>query len=372
MSRSTQFKILNKSVLAMLTGSVLFLAACNANDRSSLRVAGGTIDGSGGNSKYPATVYVELKGKDFNNQVATIRNVGSLVDVGLGDSYALILSLADVFQANNGVATLPLMKEVNIKLYMSSGQDEIDLPALKMSAGGFLQDPSNKSYFMLTVGVKAEKTGPVDAASEQKVNDIARKVFMESPLMTEKGVNLRDANTSFVMIAVPKSAHPSLASLRVPSIMTAEDRPDAAGLKGVVVGFGENTVGGSKKNEFALSAALPSVMKRNYADIEALNKSSGDYTPLRQVIGSASAVAQQVWEFTGSGLCGSKDGSNYDTGAAVYIDGKFAGFGVRSTAKSAGFKGKLDCAATDRSDMVTMVVSPSKDQIAQFVSRAKK
>jgi hypothetical protein len=372
MSYSTNYRFVKKSILGMLTGSALFLAACNATDRSSLRVAGGTIDGSDGNSKYPATVYVELKGNDFNNQGATIRNVGSLVDVGLGDSYALIFSLADVFQASNGVATLPIMKEVNIKLYMSSGQDEIDLPALKMSAGGFLQDQSSKSYFMLTVGVKAQKTGPVDAMSEQKINAVAQKVFMESPLMTEKGVNLRDANTSFVMIAVPKSAHPSLAALKVPSILAAEDRPSAAGLKGVVVGFGENTVGGAKKNEFALSPALPSVMKRNYADIEALNTSPAEYTPLRQLIGSASAVAQQVWEFTGSGLCGSKDGSNYDTGAAVYIGGKFAGFSVRSTAKSAGFKGKLDCASTDRSDMVTLVVSPSKDQIAQFVSRAKK
>ena len=113
-------------------------------------------------------------------------------------------------------------------------------------------------------------------------------------------------------------------------------------------------------------------MKRNYAPIEALNKSPTDYTPLRKIIGSASSVAKQIWEFTGSGLCGSKDGQNYDTGAAVYIEGKFAGFGVRSTAKSSGYKGRLDCSKTQADDMVTMVVSVSQEHIDQFIARVKK
>jgi hypothetical protein len=198
------------------------------------------------------------------------------------------------------------------------------------------------------------------------------KLFLESPLMTEKGVNLRDANTSYVLFSIPKSSHPALSKMKVPLVMTAEERPDAASLKGIVVGFGENTVGGSRAREFALASSLPSVMKRNYATIEALNKSASDYTPLRKLIGSATSVAQQVWEFTGSGLCGSPDGQNYDTGAAVYVDGKFAGFGVRSTSKSAGFKGRLDCGKTPAEDMVTLVVSPSQEEINQFKARVKK
>ena len=369
MSRSKVYRVVTKSILAALAGSALILASCNVGEKSALRVAGGTIDSD---SKYPGTVYVEIKGKDFNNQEAIIRNVGTIVDVGLSDSYALILSLADVFQASNGVAVLPVMKEVQIKFFLSSGANEIQLPALKMTGTGVLQDQSNKTYFMLTVGVKAEKTGHVDATSERMVNEIAQKIFLESPLITEKGVNLRDALTSYIMIALPKSAHPSLASMRAPALMSAEDRPNTAGLKGIIVGFGENKVSGAQKTEFALSSSLPDVSPRNFADVEALNQSAADTTPFRKLIGSATAVSQQLWEVSGSGLCGSKDGANYDTGAAIYIGGKFAGFGIRSTYKSSGYKGKLDCAATNRSDMSTLIVSPARDAIAQFISRAKK
>jgi len=274
------------------------------------------------------------------------------------------LSLADVFQAQDGVATLPMMKQLDIKLYLSSGKEAINLPGVKIR-NGRLEDDSGNRYFMYTVGVKIEPKGQPSQQEKDVVSQMAPKLFRESPLVTEKAGNIRDANTSYVMLAVPKKALPSI---RVPGVMTAEDRPAAASLKGVVVGFGENTVGGSRKSDFSLAAELPSVMKRNFADIEALNAAPAEYTPLRNLIGSSTVVAQQIWEFTGSGLCGSKDGSNYDTGAAVYIDGKFAGFGVRSTAKSAGFKGRLDCAATKRDDMVTLVVSPSKEDIDAFKS----
>ncbi|MCX6123219.1 MAG: hypothetical protein NTV34_00475, partial [Proteobacteria bacterium] len=135
----------------------------------------------------------------------------------------------------------------------------------------------------------------------------------------------------------------------------------------VVVGFGENTVGSEQKNQFSLSNALPSVMKRNFAPIDSLNVAPASYTPLRQLIGSNSAIAKQIFEFSGSGLCGSKDGSNYDTGAAVYVDGKFAGFSVRSTTISAGYKGQLrDCSKVYGKDIATLAVGLTRDQIEKF------
>jgi hypothetical protein len=366
MAMSVKTKYFRSSILALLSTASFFTTGCDMADRSVLRVAGGQFDLE---QKYPATVYVEMTGTDFSKQQSTIRNVGTIVDVGLPDSYALILSLADAFYESGGKAALPVFKTINLKVFLSNGTDPIDFPAVALVNDGTFEDTTKRSSSMLAVGIKAERTGDKQIS---QVEDYARKLFLESPLVTEKGINLRDANTSFVMFSIPKSSHPTLSKMKVPQVMTAEERPDAASIKGVVVGFGENTVGGSRSRDFALASSLPSVMKRNFAPIEALNKVSSDYTPLRQVIGSASSVAQQIWEFTGSGLCGSKDGQNYDTGAAVYIDGKFAGFGVRSTAKSAGFKGRLDCAKTQADDMVTLVVSPNQEQINQFKARVKK
>jgi hypothetical protein len=89
------------------------------------------------------------------------------------------------------------------------------------------------------------------------------------------------------------------------------------------------------------------------------------------LIGANSSVADQLWEVTGSGLCGSKDGANYDTGAAVYVDGKFAGFGVASTTKTSGFKGRLDCGKASRDEMSTLIVSPSSADVEAFKKRVK-
>ena len=360
------------SLLALLSGSAVTLSSCNLGDAAGLKVAGGTIDGAGDSAKYPGTVYVELNATDFNERNHVIRNVGTLVDVGLSDAYALFLSLADVFQVGpDGQAELPIMKSVEVKLFLSNGESSITLPGMSMNKTGFMQDTQGRTYFMVTVGAKAVKVGQVDANTQRAAEEIAGKIFLDSPLQVSSS-NLRNANTSFIMMAVPKNSNPAIASIRVPKLMTAEQRPSPADLKGVVVGFGENMISGVRKSDFSLAASLPSVMKRNYADIVALNKSEAEFTPLRKVIGSSTEVAQQLWEITGSGLCGSKDGSNYDTGAAVYVDGRFAGFGVVSSSKSSGYKGRLDCSATSRDDMVTLVVSPSERDVAAFISRFRK
>ena len=346
------------------------------------------MDGQGDKALYPATVYVDLTGTDFDKQQATRRNVGTLVDVGLRDSYALILSLADLFQSQNNIAVLPIMKTVNITLYLSDGKSQILLPTLTMNQNtGALEDGTNK-YFMMTVGVKAVKVGDANSQTDTAVNNLASKLFLESPLnlfnantqpvvvgsTPSRPRNLRDSNSSFVMISIPKKAFPALASMKVPEILAAEDRPEAAKLKGTVVGFGDiGFLGNSaKKDAFSLSDALPMTQQRNYAAITALNQSPNQRTPLRALIGDSTNVAQQMWEVTGSGLCGSKDGKSYDTGAAIYIDKKFAGFGVRSTTISSGYKGKLDCnLGAPADDMAILVISPSRYEIQTFVSRAQ-
>jgi len=363
-------RTLGLPALALVSATSLALSACNLSDVAGLKVAGGTIDGAGESARYPGTVYVELNARDFNGGNQIIRNVGTIADVGLTDAYALFLSLADVFEIGaDGQAELPVMKSVEVKLFLNNGESSITLPGMEMNRTGFMRDAQGRAYFMLTYGARAVPVGNIPQNLREEAQIVANKIFIESPLRLSNGQNLRNANTSYIMMAIPKNAHPSIASLRAPKVMTADERPSAADLKGVVVGFGENTVGGSRKSDFALTASLPSVMKRNFANIEALSKSEAEFTPLRKQIGSDSDVAKQIWEFTGSGLCGSKDGSNYDTGAGVYVNGKFAGFGVLSSAISQGFKGRLKCESTSRDDMVTLVVSPSASDIAEFVKR---
>jgi hypothetical protein len=362
-----------RPILALVSATSLALSACNLGDVAGLKVAGGTIDGAGESAKYPGTVYVELNARDFSGGSHIIRNVGTIADVGLTDAYALFLSLADVFKVGtDGQAELPVMKSVEVKLFLNNGESSITLPGMEMNRNGFMRDAQGRAYFMVTYGAKAIPVGSIPPNLKEEAELVANKIFIDSPLRLATGQNLRNANTSFIMMAVPKSAHRALASLRAPKIMSAEERPSDTDLKGVVVGFGENTVGGSRKSDFALTAALPSVMKRNFANIEALNKTEAEFTPLRKQIGRDAHVAKQVWEFTGSGLCGSKDGSNYDTGAGVYVNGKFAGFGVLSSAISQGYKGRLKCETTSRDDMVTLVVSPSASDIAEFVKRYQK
>ncbi len=357
----TSFK--SRGILALL---MLVTAACNTNDRGGLKVAGGTIDGSEGSVKFPATVYVEMNGKDFNGNAKVIRNVGNFVDVGVASQLGLVLSLADVFDTSSN---LPLFKTVDLTIYLSNGQDSIVLPGLSFQNDGSMLDGKGNKYIMVSVGLKAEKVGKSDIPDD-KARSVMQKLFVESPLVTDKGLNVRDPQTSFQMISIPRAAHASLASLKAPKIVPAESRPVESALSNLkMVGFGENIVGGERKSDFALSASLPAVMKRNYADVNPLNMSSTDVTPLRKMLANTPAAVQQIWEVSGSGLCGSKDGSNYDTGAGVYIGtDQFVGFAVVSSAKSSGYKGKLDCAATGRDDMATVIVSPNSEVIAKFVS----
>ncbi len=348
-----------------LSLAATMVMSCKKDSDSDIKVAGGTIDGSGSSAKYPGTVYVELNGRGFNDKASVIRNVGTLVDIGLPSSYALILSLSDALYDQGGRSILPLFKTGSLKLYLSNGEDAITLPGMGFQKDGILRDSQGRSYLTLAVGVRVEKLRNTEVP-ENKIRDITNKLFIESPLVAGGGKNLRVPATSYMLIAVPKNSHPALASIAIPKLIVAEDRSiDQDGL--VVAGFGENIAGSEKSKDFSLAAALPSVMKRNYADVKVV---SGP-TPMKELMAGNAALSRELWEIEGSGLCGSKDGSNYDTGATVYQGSNMVGFAVVSSTKSSGFKGKLDCASTSRDDMVTLVVSPSRTAIEMFKSRVR-
>lgn len=359
---------LSKGFLPLLTGVALGFG-CNNVNKSGLTVAGGKIDGANGAAmRYPGTVYVELDGIDFNNQKKLIRNVGTLVNLGDNDNLALFLSLADSFTISQDRDILPLFKTVTLKLFLSDRDTNFSIPGMSFSNAGILRDKNGKAYKALSVGVKVEKIGP-SQIPDAKVRDMAQKLFLPSPLMA-KGTDFRVPITTYMIIAVPRDAHPSLSleNLQAPTITFAEDRALEANLKKLeIAGFGEMDEGDKKDGTFSLSASLPNILKRNYASVTALNKDPTKVTPLRKTI-SDETVSKQLWEIGGSGICGSSDGQNYDTGASLYQDGKFLGFAVRSSANSADFKGVLDCKKTSREDMVTIIVSPSKSEVTHFLN----
>lgn len=357
-------KSISRSSIAatLLVASVGFFVSCNKNDSAGVKVAGGEIDGSGDKAKYPGTVYAELAGTDLNKKPFVIRNVATIVDVGLANHYALVLSLADALVEVNGKAQMPLLKEGTISIWMTSGEDKIVLPGMSLQKEGFLKDKQGRSYLMLTMGMKAEKVGSskLSDADARKLED---KFFYKSDLMAGSE-NYRIPATSYSLIAVPKNAHPSIQALtNVPKLVSAESRVDAE--KYTMVGYGETTVGGVKSKEFSLGGDLPSIMKRNFAEVELLSE-----TPLKKK--HAGALSKVLPEFKKAGLCGSSDGKNYDTGASIYqADGSFVAFSVVSSTESSGFKGKLSCAATGREDMVTLTVAPTDNEIAEFKRRVK-
>lgn len=382
--RRLRYKGSYNSLKALLFKSAIFgaaalgIIACNgAGGGGNLKVSGGTADGSGSSAVYPGTVYVDMTGKDFNGNPRTIRNVGNLVDLQLpGGQLTLVLSLADVFVNNGGVATLPLFKTVDLKIYLSNGGDPIVLPGLVFQNDGSLVDGNKQKFTMVSVGLEAKKIGSSDVADD-KIRSAAQKLFIPSPLLTAKGLNVREPVTTYQLIAIPRSVNPALQSIKAPTLVASDDaRRSLASL--TMVGFGDTSVGSAESSNaskgFGLSAELPNISKRNFAAVTALNTDPSKYTRLRKLWGESPAVVQQVWEVSGSGLCGAndKDQSNYDTGAGVYAGpSQLVGFAVHSSAISANYRGTLDCTKTIPSDMATVVVSPNSADIAAFKALVK-
>ena len=360
MKNRTKIKSLRLPVLAILTFSSLVMSGCNVGDNSALRVAGGTLDSNG---KFPGTVYVEITGKDFENQPTIIRNVGNIVDLGMSNHVALILSVADVFESMNGMAVLPVMKEMDLTIYTKDGVSRFTLPRLSMADSGFFVDETNqpKSY-MMAVGIRPQKINQSSSAVDQKVGSLTPQIFNESSLKVGNR-DFRDVLSSYVMLLVQKDANDYLKSTQFPKILAAEDRTNQP-TKITMVGFGETSTGTAKKNEFALAEQIPGNMKRNYMDVTAFSI-QGNRTPLHKLIDNPD-VSQVIWEVQGSGLCGSSNGSNYDTGAGIYIDNQLAAIAVRSTSISNQYMGRLDCKGTGLKDMATYVVSPTRSEIDFF------
>lgn len=367
--------VLKKSVMALL--AVGFVACNNHGEKGGLKVAGGTIDGTTGSTLFPATMYVVMEGTDFGGQHRVISNVGTFVTFdGLdGDKIALILSLKDIFVNVNGRAALPIFQKVNIKLYPSGGSDQvISFPSISFQQDGSLkQEGTNRGFALLSVGLSVvkkdeEASKKLQEKIDEKAEAVIKRVFFEDKLMAG-AVNLRDPQSSYQMLIFPRSADPILYGLIAPTLVVADRRGPEAGLKDLkLVGFGENVVGGDRNREFSLASNLPTIMKRNYANIKALNTGANDQTPFRKLTSLNPLAAQQIWEIYGSGLCGSLDNNNYDTGAAVYSGtSNFLGFAVASTSRGNNYKGKVVCKETDRSDMASVIVSPSAAAISKLL-----
>ncbi|MCX6117340.1 MAG: hypothetical protein NT027_07355 [Proteobacteria bacterium] len=341
----------------------LLTAACNNNDNSGLRVAGGEIDGTGSSAKYPGTVYVEMKSEDFNGVVRIIRNVGTIVDVGHGSKYGLILSLADTMVDMNGMQVLPMFKAVQINLHFSD-KTGIPFPLEPMQLDvegkkGLFKTKDGQAYPVIAVGLKAQQVAS-SKIPQGEVDNIGNAMFLEAPLDSGIG-NLRIQNTSYMMIGIPKSVFadiPSAQNFRkiVPAGPSKKENL-------VMVGFGETKYkapDAQLAKSLALSSEVKDVVRRNFSKVSVLNG-----TPLSQVKGY-DKISSEIWEVKESGLCGSSDGQNYDTGASIYQDDQLVGFAVRSTAISANYRGRLDCSVKDRADMATLVISPTAAAIAKF------
>lgn len=359
-------KFIKKSALVLLAAGIV---ACNNHSaNSNVKVAGGADD-SGANAQYPATMYVVMTGTNFQNQPMTISNVGTFVDVGLPDKLALILSLKDVFVVNaSGKSALPVFKTMNISIYPASGQSPITFPGLAFQQDGSLQQASTgKSYAVLSVGLKVDKVGNSNGISDADAANVINKIFLEDRLTGANGMNLRDPQSSYQMILFSKSANPIFASLVAPKLIAPNQRAGYASRTLKMVGFGETGQGSARSGAFLSASTLPQDKKRNAASVSVLSS-----TPFGAITGSG-AAGEQLWEVGGSGLCGSPDGNNYDTGAAIYSGGEkdakvFLGFAVASTTISSGYKGKLNCGSTAASDMASIVVSPSAEAIQKLLS----
>ncbi len=337
-----------KNHLRKLSSSLLFaglgvatmtMSSCQPSDRTSLRVAGGS---SALAEKYNATVYVELTGRNGSGQEHTIRNVGTIVDVGLSSHVALIMSLADGFDKGS----IPFFQTAKLKIlqYPDLSFDiAIDQSGVTVQKSN-TEQPKVKTS-LLAVGLRPSTPPP------GTVSGLAQRLLRESPIAAEGGRNLRVAETSYVMIGLPKE-NGAIPAAKLSKMQLTE------GNKVVVVGFGETGLADNRDQDKKFN--LDGMQARNAAVVTPI---LGESTPLAKL----HPEREHLWEFSGSGLCGSSDGRNYDTGAGVYVDGHFAGFAVRSSTKSSRYKGTLDCKKIfDREDMVTLVVRPHPEDIAAF------
>ena len=350
-------------LVSLISTSLALLSGCNATKESNLKVAGGDADVGG---LYSSTVYVEMIGQDFNGQPKPpVRNVGTFVQIPELPGYrVLILSLSDVLVANGSKSQIPLFKEIDLKIHGADGKSSVSLPRLDFDSNtcGLKASGSAQIDYITAFGFDVEKIGPSDIPADM-LNKCKGRLFSRGSV-PEKFLNGR---TSFLMLALHEEEVAKLGIGKSPLLTPAESRGTSSG-KLVMVGFGErdakshdDAIKDQKKDGFALSDELPNINVRNFAEVSGLTG-----TPFSKINNGANSNV--MWEVSGSGLCGkNKDGSeNYDTGAGVYSSpDSLVGFAIRSTSMPK-FEGTLDCAATAREQMATLIVSPSSADIASL------
>jgi hypothetical protein len=361
------FRNYKYALLAALT-----TAACNNDTKSGLRVAGGRENIDGGDAaaaKYPGTVYVEMKGEDTNGVIRTVRNVGTIFKTNNSSKYGIILSLADAMLEYNGMQVLPIFKAVQLKVYLSDTKGTAaNLPPMQLDTKtGQFKTNDGKFFPVLSVGLATQRVAN-SKIKDSDVAPVAQNLLLDDSLPVSDGVNslnLRVQHTSYMLIGVDSSNFANIAD-KIPSLIPASSSRPKDNL--VMVGFGDvkHKAETESAKSLALSDALPEVTKRNYVSVTPLSVES----PISKLTASSQNANSQVWEIQGSGLCGSSDGSNYDTGASIYSGPNVVGIAVRSSSISSKFLGRLDCSAKELSDMVSLVISPSETAIKKFMDLA--
>jgi hypothetical protein len=349
--------------------AILASPACKVGDQgeASLNVAHGTLEGG---VEFGATYYCEFQSTVQGRNSFKVGNVGTLLDIGLPSHKVLILSLADamVFSgAPTGTpsAYLPLAGQVDIKIYNDmarSGTPALELSGLQFQRNGQLIDQSRTTYSMIMVGTTVERISNqlVARMVEGQVQSVTSRMVYPSDLLN-KGYNLRNIATSFVLLAIPNAKLGGLAATKaIPAQVRPSDQALAQG-EMQIVGFGDYTV----KSESGI--VLQKNNRRNAAKVAPLNTDSSSFSPLRRFLDGNTEVLSQLWEVKGSGVCGTAGDHNYDTGAGVYYRGlngnkewAFLGFVPRSSSTTNQYLGPLDCAKTPVDNMASLVVSPTQ------------
>ncbi len=351
-----------------------FAAACailptgcqnkQSEDASGLSVAGGSVDLKG---EFNSSVYVKVHplrsdGGEID-QMEPITSVATILDAGLPGYTVMILSLADSYTnhliAGQNMMVLPSLVNVSLSIYPENrAAAPVRVEKLSFNERGVLSNGAK----LVVVGAKLLATGAEIPARlraydvQGAVNKLNDKIFVPNSSLQFKDVDYRNYLTSFLMIAVPhavlKGDAAQIAAIK--SIKGAALVGVGEASKLTMVGFG-----GTHQNA--------SETKRNYAPV---TMAAG--TGLGATLAGSSFYGRELFEVTGSGLCGqgaTSDERSFDTGASIIdANGNLVGIAVKSESRMNGSLG-YDCQSERLEDVTTLVVAPTQAQIQHLLSR---
>ena len=370
-SRTTGEEGSVRSVLLVVGAVLAFtIGACHMPQTSEteIKVAGGSLT-----TDFGATYYARIETFVGGAPSGDISNVATLLDVGAPNHKILLVSLADAFRGvGPGQASgyLPVIDELSIRLFGDSGAS--GQPVLSLERLHFQRDGKLTGQIpVVFIGASLERVPGtfVSRLVASQVQAVGSRVVDPSPLKVGN-LDLRNAYSSFVMIALPNQMVGTLTSAR---FVAAESRPAETELAEgqlSMVGFGNM----SKLSE-TRSVEVTQNQMRNAAPVKPLNLTQDGQTPIRALTASSAQATQQIWEVEGGGICGSRDGKDFDTGAAIYYraqeggEWQFVGFVSRSSSKSGGFLGTALCDQVAPADMASLVISPSQNHVAKITSQ---